>query len=362
MRWSADDLARLGVRHDERVVAQDRDAARPPEVAPLVDELQIAIEDLDAVVRAIGNKQPSLRIERQRVGPHEFARRGAHAAVLRDERAVRLETHQPIAVLLRVGRPRPVTVSHDDVAVGRNRAGGRTDERIGACLRHARLAERQQHLPFRAELEQLEAPALRGGIVLERSAVARPEVAVAVLAESVGLHEHAAAEALVDGARGVDVQDRRLRSVMQPGAALAVRNDADGRTGLDVAEPRPVRDHAVRTRHRAGPRRIAAARLAGRGKRTRTGALGRDRVGRQRGRESFEHESLRARARRDLTGVEVALGIDRQVVQALEVARLLAALPKLIKELQALSIEHRDVRVAVVRDIEELLLRVGGER
>ena len=78
--------------------------------------------------------------------------------------------------------------------------------------------------------------------------------------------------------------------------------------------------------------------------------------------ESLEHESLRACARRDLAGVEVALGIDRQVMQALEVARLLAALTELIEDLQALAIEHCDVRVAVVGDVEELLLRVGGER
>ena len=49
-------------------------------------------------------------------------------------------------------------------------------------------------------------------------------------------------------------------------------------------------------------------------------------------------------------------------MQALEVARLLAALTELIEELQALAIEHRNVRVAVVGDIEELLRRVGGER
>ena len=49
-------------------------------------------------------------------------------------------------------------------------------------------------------------------------------------------------------------------------------------------------------------------------------------------------------------------------MQTLEVARLLAALPELIKDLQALAIEHGDVRVAVVGDIQELLLRVGRER
>ena len=211
------------------------------------------------------------------------------------------------------------------------------------------------------------------GLSCERSAVARPEVAVAVLTESVRLHEHAVAEPAIDGARRVDVQDRRLRSVMQPRAALAVRDDADGGARLDVAQSRPVRDHAVRARHRAGPRRIAAARLTRWRKRARrralrrgagAGLLGapaaqlrrRERVGRQRVREPLEHESLRARARRDLAGVEVALRVDRQVMQALEVARLLAALPELIEELQALAIEHDDVRVAVVGDVQELLL------
>jgi hypothetical protein len=46
----------------------------------------------------------------------------------------------------------------------------------------------------------------------------------------------------------------------------------------------------------------------------------------------------------------------------LEVARLLAALAELIEQLQALAIEHRDVRVAVVGHVEELLVLVGRER
>ena len=220
-------------------------------------------------------------------------------------------------------------------------------------------------LPSGLNLNSWKPRPLVAGIVLERSAVARPEVAVAVLAESVRLHEHAVAEPAIDGARRVDVQDRRLGSVVQPGAALAVGDDADRRARLDVAESRPVRNHAVRIRHRAGPRRIAAARLTRWRKRARLRGLRRrhgrrDGVGRQRVRESLEHESLRARARRDLAGVDVALGIDRQVMQALEVARLLAALPELVEELQALPIEHGDVRVAVVGDVEELLLPRRG--
>ena len=96
-----------------------------------------------------------------------------------------------IAVLLRRGRPRPVAVGDDDVAVRRDRAGGRPDEGVVPGLRDARLAEREQHLALGAELEHLEAAARRARIVLERAAVARPEVAVAVPAEAVRLHEHA---------------------------------------------------------------------------------------------------------------------------------------------------------------------------
>ena len=168
-----------------------------------------------------------------------------------------------------------MSVGHDDVAVGRDRARGRTDEGVGAGLRDAGLAERQQHLAIGTELEQLEPAALRRRIVRERSAVARPEVAVAVLTESMRLHEHAVAEPAIDGARRVDVQNRRLRSVVQPRAALAVRDDADRGAGFDVAESRPIGSHAVRIRHRAGPRRIAAARLTRCRKRARRSALAR---------------------------------------------------------------------------------------
>jgi len=49
-------------------------------------------------------------------------------------------------------------------------------------------------------------------------------------------------------------------------------------------------------------------------------------------------------------------------METLEVARFFAALSELIEELQALSLEHGDVRIAVVGDIQELLLLVGGER
>ena len=125
---------------------------------------------------------------------------------------------------------------------------------------------------------------------------------------------------------------------MQPRAALAVGDDADRRARLDVAQSRPVR----RSRGTGWPwcwstadsRRAPDPAPGTRGTlRALCGAAaGAMRVGRQRVRKSFEHEALRACARRDLAGVEVALGIDREVMQALEVARLLAALPELVEE------------------------------
>src|SRR6185295_4497812 len=105
-------------------------------------------------------------------------------------------------------------------------------------LRDTGFAQCEQHLPFRAELEQLESAALRRRIVLERSAVAGPEIAVAVLTESVRLHEHATAESLVYRARCVDVEDGRLGSMMQPRAAFPVGDDPDCSAWLDVAELR----------------------------------------------------------------------------------------------------------------------------
>jgi len=161
--------------------------------------------------------------------------------------------------------------------------------------------------------------------------------------------------------------------MLQPHAACTIGHDTDRGSRLDGAEMRPVRQHAVPTVcHRAGdPRRFARrdSTTAGRWWRRGLRRLGRWRrelcrcecVGRQRVRESLEHESLRTRAGRDLAGVDVALGVDRQVMQSLEVPRLLAALAELIEELETFPFEHQDVRVAVVGDVEELLIGVGGE-
>ena len=68
---------RLGFRVGDvdHVVLVDEDAARPAELLPLVDELAVLIEDLDAVVVAIADEEPALRVDRERVRLIEFAGR-----------------------------------------------------------------------------------------------------------------------------------------------------------------------------------------------------------------------------------------------------------------------------------------------
>src|SRR5712691_5757772 len=56
----ARDRFRFRVRGVEVVVLVDVDAARPAELLPLIEEREVLIEDLDAIVVAIADEQPSL--------------------------------------------------------------------------------------------------------------------------------------------------------------------------------------------------------------------------------------------------------------------------------------------------------------
>src|SRR5262245_4335033 len=58
---------RFGVGDVDRVVLGDEYAARPAELPPLVEKAAVLIEDLDAVVLAIGDEQPAARVDRDAV-------------------------------------------------------------------------------------------------------------------------------------------------------------------------------------------------------------------------------------------------------------------------------------------------------
>ena len=82
------DRARLGVGDVDVVALVDEDPARPAELRPLLDEVAVLIEDLNAVVVAVADEQPPFGIERERVRLIEFARAGAGLAPALDQLAV----------------------------------------------------------------------------------------------------------------------------------------------------------------------------------------------------------------------------------------------------------------------------------
>src|SRR5262249_20974513 len=83
-------------------------------------------------------------------------------------------------------------------------------------------------------------------------AITRPKVSVAVLAEAMRLDKHSVAEGFQDVAVRIEMDDGRLGSVMQPGSAATIGNDANRRARLDVAEMRPVFEHLIGVRHCTG--------------------------------------------------------------------------------------------------------------
>src|SRR4029453_18872582 len=85
---------RVGTVND---VVLDVDAAQPAELIPRGQRLErLRIEDLDAVVRAIGDKQAALRIEREAVRLIEFSVEArALLAELLDELPGLVEQDQP---------------------------------------------------------------------------------------------------------------------------------------------------------------------------------------------------------------------------------------------------------------------------
>src|SRR4030095_4385133 len=99
---SADPVVRLGVRHDERVVLENPDTAGAAAVRPHVDDVHVLVEDLNAVVRAIGDEEAAPRVERETVRPDELAGLPAVPAEFLDELPVAREPDQAIAVLLAV--------------------------------------------------------------------------------------------------------------------------------------------------------------------------------------------------------------------------------------------------------------------
>src|SRR6266550_5462035 len=82
----------FGIGHIDHVIP-DVDAARPAELLPVGDVVALLVEDLDAVVVAVGDEQAPLRIHCQRMGGVELARTRSLLAPGLDQLALLGEFH-----------------------------------------------------------------------------------------------------------------------------------------------------------------------------------------------------------------------------------------------------------------------------
>src|SRR5579871_1245953 len=136
-------------------------------------------------------------------------------------------------------------VGDKNVAIRRNGYAGWPVEPLRAACGHSLLAERQEHLAFRAQLEDFlahdDAAGVSRGHAENRLLVVDiggPQVAIAVHREPVRIGKQSRAEALEKLAGGIELQDRGIR-----GAPA----DAGGRARRHHVEA-PVKDPDVASR------------------------------------------------------------------------------------------------------------------
>src|SRR5262249_25506127 len=115
---------RLMIGYIKDVVAVDVGSARPAELLPLSDEISLLIEDLDAVVAAVADEDPSLRIDGDCVRRVELARGRAFLAPRLDELSILRELHDA-----RVGVP-AMSIRHENIPVPRRHYLARTIEGV----------------------------------------------------------------------------------------------------------------------------------------------------------------------------------------------------------------------------------------
>src|SRR5262249_12986297 len=102
---------RLGIGHVNGVIFVDEHAARTAELFPLINELAILIEDLDAAVCPVGDEEPSAGIHRDAVRRVHLARGGSLLTPRLDEFPVLREFHNTSVAICYV------SVSDENVSV-----------------------------------------------------------------------------------------------------------------------------------------------------------------------------------------------------------------------------------------------------
>ena len=142
-------FTRLRVGHVNYVIA-DIHAARATELLPFRQKFSILIENLDAVVRPVGDEQASGRVHGETMGYIEFALSRTMVAPGFDEFSV-LRVFDDTIVGFR-HRKIAVAVGDKDIAVRGNKNVGRTVKLIGSVAGYAGLAERPQRATVRRQL------------------------------------------------------------------------------------------------------------------------------------------------------------------------------------------------------------------
>src|SRR5262249_33173602 len=196
------------------------------ELPPFGEKFSVLVEDLDAVVRAVSDEQLPARIHGESMGHVELALSLARFAPGLDEFSVLGELHDARVRLL------SVSVSDEDVAIGRDHDVGRPIEGVRPVARDAGLAQRHQHLSIGAELDD------RVALAVVASAVGHPDVAIPVREQAVWPIDHAAAEARHPLAGGVELMDRRDTRALASLCAAAIVDPDAGAISIDVDSDR----------------------------------------------------------------------------------------------------------------------------
>src|SRR5262249_36391135 len=136
---------RLRVGHVHRVVGGDEDAARPPELPPLIEETAVLIEDLDAIVLPVPGKPPPPRVHGNRGRLAQLPAARALLSPLLDELPILRELDHAVV------QAAAVAVGDEDVAVRRHHDVGGLLEEVGARAADAGLAQGHQNLARWAE-------------------------------------------------------------------------------------------------------------------------------------------------------------------------------------------------------------------
>src|SRR5216684_54197 len=232
--------ARLRVDHVDRV-ALDEEATGAAEHIARLEVRSVLIEDLDAVVAAIGHPQAAPRVEHQRVRRAKLAVTHADSAPRLDELPVgreRADARRGSALDALGYRVRGdhalriVSVGHVDAAVGADGDVVRLVELTVGAAGLARNAQAQQLLTLRAELVDL----MPLGACLVAREIGDPHVALLVHGDAVRRDHDSLAEVREHRAGlPIELEDGIERGVVAVDGTTAGSSRAAALVGPDVA-------------------------------------------------------------------------------------------------------------------------------